>query len=52
MLLNEKMSVPWRGFSPDASRSSTTMAPDTSLPCVRAATITVGPGLPLSRTWM
>ena len=52
MLLNEKISVPLRGFRPFSSRASTTMAPETSLPCVSDATITVGPGLPLSSTWM
>ena len=51
MLLKEKMSVPWRGFRSAASNASTTIAPETSLPWVSAATITVGPGLPLSRTW-
>ena len=51
MLLKEKISVPRRGARPPSSSASTTMAPDTSLPWVSAATITVGPGLPLSLTW-
>ena len=52
MLLNEKINVPLRGVRPLSSNASTTTAPDTSLPWVSAATITVGPGLPLSSTWI
>ncbi len=52
MLLKARISVPLRGLRSFASSASTTTAPDTSLPWVSAVTITVGPGLPLSTTWM
>src|SRR5690348_8076005 len=39
------------GRTPSRSRRSTTIAPQISVPCVRAHTIACGPGLPLSKVW-
>src|SRR5258706_2757021 len=50
-LANARVSVPRVGASPSRSNRSTTSAPQISLPCVSAFTITWGPGLPLSKVW-
>src|SRR6187402_2375734 len=51
MLAKASVSRPRRGRSPWRSRRSTTIAPQISLPCVRAFTITCGPATPLSNEW-